>query len=215
MYAIGTAAVLLGVCIKTLRRWDARKRISCVRTPGGHRRFPIQEITRILTTNRKQCHAFTETTEKNQKCAIYGRVSSHKQYKRGDLARQIEQLKDHARKSGMTVYHVYKDVGSGLNARRKNLWKLLRDARKGVFSQVLLTYKDRLTRFGFEYLKNYLAEFNVCLHHLHELDEKTPESEMVEDLVAIIHSFSGKLYRMRRLEKQEVPNSSLARAIKT
>jgi predicted site-specific integrase-resolvase len=64
-----------------------------------------------------------------------------------------------------------------------------------------------LTRFGFEYLKNYLAEFNVSLHHLHELDEKTPESEMVEDLVAIIHSFSGKLYRMRRLGKQEAPNS--------
>ena len=215
MYAVGTAAVLLGVCVKTLRRWDAQKKISCVRTAGGHRRVPIQEITRFLTTSSKNSQSSPETAEGNQECALYGRVSSHKQYKRGDLERQVKQLKDHARKNGMRVYHVYKDVGSGLNARRKNLWKLLRDARKGAFSQVFLTYKDRLTRFGFEYLKTYLAEFNVSLHYLHELDEKTPESEMVEDLVAIIHSFSGKLYRMRRLEKQASCETSCVHVVKT
>jgi putative resolvase len=200
MYAIGTAASLLGVCIKTLRRWDEHKKISCVKTPGGHRRFPIQEISRFLkNSSLKEDKKSIEVQEK-QVCAIYGRVSSHKQYKRGDLTRQVQQLQDHARDNEMPVYHIYKDVASGLNANRKNLWKLLRDARKGLFSYVLLTYKDRLTRFGFKYLQEYLAEFNVSLYYLHELDKKTPESEMVEDLVAIIHSFSGKLYRMRRSE---------------
>ena len=202
MYAIGTAASILGVCSKTLRRWEQKNKIKCVRTPGGHRRFPIHEITRLLSQSSGKEEPLPETIKPAKKCAIYGRVSSHKQSTRGDLARQVLQLKEHARSNAMSIYRVYKDIGSGLNTHRKNLWKLLRDARKGAFSHVLLTYKDRLTRFGFEYLQEYLAEFNVALHYLHELDEKTPESEMVEDLVAIIHSFSGKLYRMRRETRQ-------------
>lgn len=129
------------------------------------------------------------------------------------MERQIDLLKKHARKNNLDVYHVYKDVASGLNAKRKNLWKLLRDARKGCFSQVLLTYKDRLTRFGYAYLQNYLTEFNVSVSYLHELDAKRPESEMVEDLVAIIHSFSGKLYRMRRSEKVSVGDTSVPQTL--
>lgn len=78
------------------------------------------------------------------------------------------------------------------------MWgRLLRDAKKDKFSLVLFTYKDRLTRFGYKYLKQFLSEFNVKVNYLNELDEKSPESEMVEDLVAIIHSFSGKLYGLR------------------
>ena len=67
-----------------------------------------------------------------------------------------------------------------------------------MFSTVYVSFKDRLTRFGFKYLERYLAEFNVSVNVVNSLDEKTPESELVEDMVAIIHSFSGKLYRMRR-----------------
>lgn len=209
MYAIGTTALMLGVCIKTLRRWEEKQKIACVRSLGGHRRFPIQEIKRLINgKSYKQEMNNSHSSSKNT-CAIYGRVSSHKQYKRGDLERQVGHLKEHAQKTGLKVNHIYKDVASGLNVRRKNLWKLLRDARKGCFSQVLLTYKDRLTRFGFEYLQNYLAEFNVSVSYLHELDEKSPESEMVEDLVAIIHSFSGKLYRMRRSGKEIMEDASV------
>ena len=208
MYAIGTAAMLIGVCIKTLRRGDNQKKITCLRTPGGHRRFPLQEIIRLSEKSHAKCKSLSQEEQRKENCALYGSVSSHKQYRRGDLTRQVQQLKEHALNNHITVYHIYKDVASGLNTSRKGLWKLLRDARKGLFSHVFLTYKDRLTRFGYEYLENYLAEFNVSVHYLHELDEKTPESEMVEDLVAIIHSFSGKLYRMRRLEKQASPMAS-------
>ncbi len=67
------------------------------------------------------------------------------------------------------------------------------------FSLILVNYKDRLTRFGYKYVKKYLSEFGVRIHYLNKLDEKAPESEMVEDLVAIIRSFSGKLYGIRIL----------------
>ena len=197
MYSIGIAAELLGVCIKTLRRWDKTKRIRCIRTPGDHRRFPIQEIKSLMkgkqeTHIHEQCSRSISTT-----CAIYGRVSSHKQNKRGDLDRQIAVLRHYASDNYLNVYNVYKDVSSGLNTKRKGLWRVLRDAKKNKFSLLLVNYKDRLTRFGYKYVKSYLSEFGVKILYLHTLDEKTPKSEMVEDLVAIIHSISGKLYRLR------------------
>jgi len=203
MYSIGIAAMLLGVCIKTLRRWDVNNKIRCYRTPGGHRRFLIQEITRLLHREvgvRKKVRGGAPSPGK---CAIYGRVSSHKQYKRGDLERQLDVLREHARNNNREIYTVYKDVGSGLNTKRKGLWRLLQDAKKDKFSLVLITYKDRLTRFGYNYLKEYLSEFNVKVNYLNELDEKSPESEMVEDLVAIIHSFFGKLYGLRSAKNKK------------
>ena len=198
MYSIGIAATLLGVCIKTLRRWNKKKMITCCRTLGGHRRFPYQEIERILNNYKRENSL--PSMRRNNYCAIYGRVSSHKQRKRGDLERQIALLKSYAYNNHYEVVKVYKDVGSGLNTNRKGLWGLIRDAKKQRFSTVLLNYRDRLTRFGYLYLKEYLHEYNVELLCINTLDEKTPEGELVEDLVAIIHSFSGKLYRMRRTE---------------
>ena len=85
MYSIGIAASILGVCIKPMRRWEMKKKISCMRTLGGHRRISIQEIKRLLQKHRKVPHISLNSPE--QKCAIYARVSSHKQSKRGDLDR--------------------------------------------------------------------------------------------------------------------------------
>ena len=206
MYSIGIAATLLGVCCKTLRRWDKNKKITCFRTLGGHRRFPLRELKRILHINKEPIHS--RPIEK--KCALYARVSSHKQSKRGDLDRQIMHLQQYAHSHHLAIYRVYKDIGSGLNTNRKGLWRLMKDAKKGKFSTILLNFKDRLTRFGYHYLESYLSEYNVCLECVHELDDKSPESELVEDLVAIVHSFSGKLYRMRRTEKQKIEKPSLS-----
>ena len=199
MYSIGIAAAILGVCVKTLRRWDKSKKITCFRTIGGHRRFSMKEINRILKSKTKKNKNHQEETTKN--CAIYARVSSHKQRKRGDLNRQIELLKNYANLNDFRLIKVYKDIGSGLNTNRKGMWHLIGDSKKNRFSTVLVNFKDRLTRFGYNYLEKYLSEFNIKIICVNRLDDKTPESELVEDLVAIVHSFSGKLYRMRRTEK--------------
>jgi putative resolvase len=201
MYSIGIAATLLGVCVKTLRRWDKSKKIACFRTVGGHRRFSIKEINRLL--NRKERDDIGGQKELEKNCAIYCRVSSHKQNKRGDLDRQVELLKNYAKLNDFKLIRTYKDVGSGLNTNRKGLWRLIQDSKKSRFSVILINYRDRLTRFGYKYLEKYLSEFNVKIICVNKLEDKTPESELVEDLVAIIHSFSGKLYRMRRTEKKE------------
>ena len=201
MYSIGITASLLGVCVKTLRRWDKSKKIACYRTIGGHRRFSIKEINRILNRKERDDRSGQKELEKN--CAIYCRVSSHKQSKRGDLDRQNELLKNYAKLNDFNLIRIYTDVGSGLNTNRKGLWRLIQDSKKNRFSAILISYKDRLTRFGYKYLEKYLSEFKVKIICVNKLDDKTPESELVEDLVAIVHSFSGKLYRMRRTEKEK------------
>lgn len=201
MYSIGIAAMLLGVCTKTLRRWDKTKKINCTRTRGGHRRFSIVEIRRIL--NNSKTNEGKSKKEKIKTCALYCRVSSHKQQKRGDLARQIDLLKAYAKRNHLKVTRIYKDVGSGLNANRKRLWQMIKECRTDKFSTILISFKDRLTRFGYRYLEEYVSEFGVRIVPIKHLEESSPESELVEDLIAIIHSFSGKMYRMRRKEKKQ------------
>ena len=200
MYSIGMAAELLGVCIKTLRRWDKNDQIRCVKTPGGHRRFPVQEIQRFLFGKESRSK---DKVPLSNKCALYGRVSSHKQNKRGDLERQIDVMKARVKDENMEIYRIYKDVGSGLNTKCKGLWRLLKNTKTNKFSTIFVNYKDRLTRFGYKYLENYLSEFGVKLVYLNMLSDKSPESEMVEDLVAIIHSFNGKLYGLRSGKNRE------------
>ena len=90
-------------------------------------------------------------------------------------------------------------MGSGLNDSRKGLLKLLKEASLGKFDVVLVNYKDRLARFGLNIINEYLTSWNVRLEviHPHVVDD-SPHSELITDLTAILYSFMGKLYRMRR-----------------
>ncbi|MHA1385606.1 MAG: recombinase family protein, partial [Candidatus Helarchaeota archaeon] len=101
------------MCSKTIRRWDARGKIECKRTLGGHKRISIFEIRRVL-------YESYEGTEKRDRArtAIYCRVSSHEQKKKGDLERQKLAARDFCKKKGYEPNLVISDVGSGLNTRR-------------------------------------------------------------------------------------------------
>ncbi|MHA1300101.1 MAG: IS607 family transposase [Candidatus Helarchaeota archaeon] len=118
-FRISKAAQLIGVCSKTIRRWDARGKIECKRTLGGHRRISIFEIRRVLDGSY-------EGAEKRDsaRTAIYCRVSSHEQKKKGDLERQKLAARDFYKKKGYEPNLVISDVGSGLNTRRPGMKKL-------------------------------------------------------------------------------------------
>ncbi|MHA2294938.1 MAG: IS607 family transposase [Candidatus Hodarchaeales archaeon] len=107
---ISEAARYLSACTKTIRWWDAAGKLSCFRTPGGHRRIAIVEIQRLQGENMPES-LVKETT-------IYSRVSSHEQKKKGDLARQIEIAKEYCQQKGHENVVVFQDVGSGLNTNR-------------------------------------------------------------------------------------------------
>jgi putative resolvase len=168
---------LLGVTQMTLWRWTKAGKIKAIRTLGGMYRYPMSEIDRILgkqpTGNR---------------VVIYGRVSSYDQKQHGDLDRQIEVLREYATKNNLQIVDIITDVASGLNTKRKGLIKLFRMVENKEIDKVLITYRDRLTRFGFEYLEAYFKSYGVEIVVLNTKD-MTQQDEFMQDLIEIITSF--------------------------
>ncbi len=182
LYTVKQASEILGVHPKTIQKWDKEGKIKVIRTPGGRRRIPESEIKRLLGIKTE-----------NDLTIGYARVSSHTQ--KDDLQRQIEAIKQYAKERGWQV-QILKDIGSGLNENRKNYRKLLELVAKGEVSKVIITYPDRLTRFGFKTLEFFFQQHGAEIIVLNEKD-KTPREELIEDLITIISHFTGKLYGMR------------------
>ncbi|RBW68483.1 IS607 family transposase [Bacillus taeanensis] len=179
----------LGVNPRTLQRWDKAGKIEVVRTPTDRRRFPESEIKRLLGEEIKSLNIL------GRHLVIYARVSSHEQKKKGDLDRKIEAIKQ---KLDLRIYdniEIISDVGSGLNDKRKGLSTIMEKAKNKTITDVAIRYKDRLTCFGFHYLKTFFESHGVKLMIV---DDKSKESsiqeELVEDLLSVVTSFSGRLY---------------------
>ncbi len=195
MFSIGIAAIIIGVCKKTLRRWEKRDLINPMRTPGGHRRYSMDDLIRVgyKFEDRKNCDHL-----KNDKHTIlYARVSSHKQKKKGDLERQQQYLQQYCEKEQISNYIHITDTASGLNTKRSGLRKLFKLIKSGKIARIIITFKDRLTRFGFEYIVQYCAIFNVSIIILKNSLEKSVQQELVDDMMSLIACFSGKLYGLR------------------
>jgi len=131
------------------------------------------------------------------KVAVYCRVSSHEQKAKGDLARQVAAATAHCRERGLGVPSVFTDVGSGLSAKRAGLARLCKEVEQGHVGTVVLTFKDRLTRFGFEYLRRYFASHGTRIVASRQPPSKSIQEELVDDLIAIVTSFSGRVHGMR------------------
>ena len=192
--SISKAAKNLGVCTKTLRRWDKAEKLRCSRTPGGHRRITIVEIERLLQGTLEGSQA--------QTTAIYSRVSSHEQKQKGDLERQAQAAEEYCSQHGYQDIQIFQDVGSGLNTGRKGLQQLCKAIECGKIGRVVITYKDRLTRFGFEYLTRYFQSHGTGVEVIYYDKETTAEKELVEDLIAIITAFSGRVHGLRSHKAQ-------------
>ena len=191
MISISEAAEFLGVCVRTLQRWDNKGYLVAFRTEGNHRRYDRDALAEYVETGIYE----PQPRKKTGKAAIYCRVSTHRQ--KDDLERQREYLAENASGGGYDVLE-YKDIGSGLNGKRRNFLRLIGDALDGKFDKVYLTYLDRLARFGTEPLKKIFKHSEVDLEVLQVPEDVSLEQLLVNDLVGLITSFSGKLYRMRR-----------------
>jgi len=192
LYRMGEAARLMDVHPNTIRRWEAEGKLRCEWTPGGkERRIPESEIRRILGITEGKADAVV----------VYGRVSGHGQ--RDDLAAQVQSLEAEYGPGFARTYTVT-DIGSGLNARRKGLRRVLDMARSGSVRAVAITYRDRLTRFGFEYLEAFFCDHGVEVLVLHPDQDQTPEEELVSDMIALVTSFAGRLYGRRSHKTKEI-----------
>jgi len=189
LYTIKEAKKLLGVTTWTIQQWDRQGKIKCVRTVGGRRRIPESEIKRILGL-------------KEERAVVgYARVSSATQ--KDDLERQKQLIADYAKEKGYGKIQMLIDIGSGLNENRKNFLKLLEMVAERKVSKVVVAYKDRLTRFGFETLSRMFQAFGTAIEVVNH-EEKTPQEELVEDLITIVSHFAGKLYGLRSHKYREV-----------
>ena len=188
---IGIASKHMGVCTKTLRRWERKGLLKPQRTAGGHRRYDRTALDRFVLTGK-----YETSTPETENVAVYARVSSQRQ--KGDLERQVEFLKDTASETTGKNVIEYSDIGSGLNDGRKGLMRMLTDAASGRFETVYVTYSDRLARFGTNVIVKALDTYGVGVKVLRTADKKDLQSQVVDDIVAPMHSFSGKLYRLRR-----------------
>lgn len=140
----------------------------------------------------------------NKKNFIYARVSNTKQSE--DLNQQIEIIKSYCISNGIHVDKVFKDIASGMNESRKEFNLMIDEIIKGNVENIFISFKDRLTRFGFEYFKNIFSKYGTNIVVLDEIEEtnKTFQIELTEDLISIIHHFSMKLYSNRRKKFKEI-----------
>jgi len=180
----------LGISYPTLARWVREGKIRAVRTAGGKYRIPESEVRRI---------AEGLPISKEVRAVIYARVSPSQ---RGDLEGQIQYLTQYCSSKGYRVVDVLSDIASGLKADRKGLLKLLDYVINRQIDVVVVTYRDRLTRFGFEYLEYLFRQYGVRVEAILGDEPKDSRQELVEDLIEIVNSFAGKLYGLRSRRKR-------------
>lgn len=206
LYTPKEASKILGVTVTTLQTWDNQGKIKAIRTASNRRLFPAEEIMKLTGE-------YKEDIQQKNKYAIYARVSSHEQKVKGDLQRQIDFLLEKIPSDGDGEPLIFSDVGSGLNDKRKGLLKLMSMASKKEITHVYIRYKDRLTRFGFNYLEVYMNSHDVKIVVADDCSsEKTMQQELIEDLVAIMTSFSGKMHGLRS-KKNKILKEKMAEVI--
>lgn len=198
-YHSGEVAKMLGISARTIHNYCIAGKLDSFYTSKVNRMITKESVIRLL----KEKGLLLE--EENRKDVIYARVSTHKQSNRGDLDRQIESIEKFVLYQNPKNLEVIKDIGSGLNDNRKGLLKLIGMIEKDEVSRIFINYKDRLTRFGFNYIKVICEAHNTEIVEVSkEIKDKNESEELAEDIIAIIHSFSGKLYGMRRQVRENI-----------
>ncbi|MBU3867405.1 IS607 family transposase [Streptomyces sp. 4503] len=189
MYRISEFAERIGRSPSTVRRWEREGRIVVRRTASGQRYFNDADVRRVLQPG------FDEAARKT---VVYCRVSSPGQ--KDDLASQITAMEEFCRGRGLAVDEWVREIGGGMNLKRKKLLALMDSIERGEVGTLVIAHTDRLARFGFEYLE-YVADKNDCTILVANQESLSPQEEMVQDLLAIVHTFSGRLDGLRKYEK--------------
>ena len=187
-----TVSKKLGVTAQTLRNWDREGKLKPAYVKSnGYRYYSLDDIL-SFTQERK--------TKKELKVIGYARVSSNKQS--DELIRQVENL-NKILKEKYTDFEIISDIGSGINYTKPGLKKLIELINKKEVDLIVVLYKDRLVRFGFELIE-YFAKLNNVKIEILDNNEKPQETELVEDLVQIITTFSCIIQGTRKKHTKEL-----------
>jgi len=185
-YSIGKFAEKIGKSIQTLRNWDKNGSLKPSHiTDGGTRYYSQEQLNHFL--------GIKGIETKTKKVIGYCRVSSNKQ--KDDLERQIENVKTYMIAKGYS-FNIITDIGSGINYNKKGLNQLIDMITNSEVEKIVILYKDRLLRFGFEIIENLCNKYGTTIEIIDNTG-KTEEQELVEDLIQIVTVFSCRLQGKR------------------
>jgi putative resolvase len=179
------ASKILNITQQSLINWTNQGKIECIRTKGKHRRLLMSSLVPFTS---KEIIEKQEQKKKRKIC--YCRVSTSSQ--KEDLERQIKFFR-----IKYPEHEIIKDIGSGINFKRKGFKTILDEAIKGNIGEIVVTHKDRLCRFGFELIKGIILEYSKGEIVVLDKKETSPNEELVNDLISIITVFSSRLYGLR------------------
>lgn len=185
-YSIGEFAEKIGKSIQTLRNWDKNGSLKPSHiTDGGTRYYSQEQLNHFL--------GIKGVETKTKKIIGYCRVSSNKQ--KDDLEIQIKNVKTYMIAKGYS-FDIITDIGSGINYNKKGLNQLIDMITNSEVEKIVILYKDRLLRFGFEIIENLCNKYGTTIEII-DNTEKTEEQELVEDLIQIVTVFSCRLQGKR------------------
>lgn len=183
-YSINEFSKILGVSAQTLRNWDNNGKLHPHHTSSnGYRYYSHEQLSQVMNIKPNI----------DRKIIGYCRVSSNKQ--KDDLQRQVENMRMYLISQGKP-FEIISDIGSEINYKKKGLKELIKLITQNKVEKVVVLYKDRLLRFGFELIE-YIASLYNCEIEIIDNTEKSEQQELVEDLVQIITVFSCKLQGKR------------------
>ncbi|NLZ48750.1 MAG: IS607 family transposase [Clostridiales bacterium] len=192
--SIGEASKILGVAESTLRRWEYEGRLIPERTVSGHRRYDRDALLNF------------KYHKENVKLTIgYCRVSSSDQ--REDLVRQVKTVSDYCEAKGYQ-FKIIQDLGSGLNYNKKALKELIELIVHKEIERVVINYRDRLIRFGYEIIEQLCLLNDVEIEVINYSEDKNYEEELVEDILSVITVFSARLYGNRSHKTRNIVESN-------
>ena len=186
---------LLQVTTQTLMNWRKAGKLKYIKVSKKVILYPKKDIDILLNK---------PVSDKQERVNVmYCRVSNTKQ--KDDLEKQKQILLDYCNSNGIIINKIYEEIASGMNEDRSELNKLIDDVIDYKIDTVYITYKDRLTRFGFRYFENLFDKYNTQIVVLNNnINQENFEQELTEDLISIIHHFSMKMYSIRRKQLKKI-----------
>lgn len=183
---------MIDVSAQTLRNWEkSGKLIPDYKTSSGYRYYSQEQVDAI-TGNKANIE--------NRITIGYCCVSSTKQ--KDDLKRQVENVKAYLLAQGRP-FEIIEDIGSGINYNKKGLLELLQKVIDHKVEKIVVLYKDRLLRFGYELFENIAKSYGTSIEVI-DNTEKTEQQELIEDLVQIITLFSCRLQGKKAKKTKEM-----------
>ena len=191
IYKVGEFSEKVGVSISTLQRWDRTDVLKSKRTPTNQRYYTDEDLNKVLNLEAE--------TKSKRKNVGYCRVSTQKE--KQNLENQQEFVSVYSLSNGVILDEIYTDIGSGLDYKRQNWSKLLKQVEANEVDKIYITYKDRFVRFGYEWFEEFCASHGTEIIVLNQ-KQTSPEDELTDDLLSILHVFSARSYDLRKYKTE-------------